>query len=344
MRAAVLRNDAVVVDEFADPEPAFGQVLVRTLACGICGSDLHFVAHGRRLTELTRQAGLDAEIDFARDIFMGHEFAAEVVEVGPDTRALPPGTVVTSMPGMITMEGPKSLAYSNEYPGGYAEQMLLSAPLLLEVPNGLDARRAALTEPMAVGWHAVNRSGIAAGSAALVLGCGPVGLAVIAGLRLRGIEPIVAADFSPTRRALAGVMGAHEVVDPVHEPGIDAWRRADGRRPLVVFEAVGIPGMLDAAMRDAPANSRILVVGVCMEADTVQPVYGIMKELSVQFALGYDPVEFAQTLRAIAEGELDVGPLITGVVGLDEVPRAFEQLANPDAQAKVLVDPARQPG
>jgi threonine dehydrogenase-like Zn-dependent dehydrogenase len=217
--------------------------------------------------------------------------------------------------------------------------MLLSAPLLLEVPSGLPADHAAMTEPMAVGRHAVNRSGIQPGSAALVLGCGPVGLAVIASLRLQAIEPIVAAEFSPGRRALALRMGAHEVVDPLKEPGIAAWRRVDGRRPLVVFEAVGVPGLIDAAMRDAPANSRIVVVGVCMEPDTVQPAYGILKELSVQFVLGYDPNEFDATLRAIAEGQLDVAPLITGRVGLDGVPGAFDQLTRPDAHAKIVVEP-----
>jgi threonine dehydrogenase-like Zn-dependent dehydrogenase len=340
VRAAVLRKGAIVVDDFPEPVPQFGQVLVRTLACGICGSDLHFLNHGHQLIELGHEAGVDPEIDLERDVFMGHEFAAEVLEVGPDTMALAPGTIVTSMPGMITLEGPKSLAYSNEYPAGYSERMLLSAPLLLEVPNGLDARRAALTEPMAVGWHAVNRSGIEPGQSALVIGCGPVGLAVIAALRLRGIEPIVAADFSPARRRLAGTMGAHDAVDPSQEPAVDAWRRVDGRRPLVVFEAVGVPGMIDAAMRDAPANSRILVVGVCMEPDTVRPAFGILKELSVQFALGYDPMEFADTLRAIADGRLDVAPLITGVVGLDGVPGAFADLADPGAHAKVLVEPA----
>jgi threonine dehydrogenase-like Zn-dependent dehydrogenase len=339
MRAAVLRAGEMVVDDVPDPVPAFGQVLVRTLACGICGSDLHFVTHGRRLAQLSAEAGLDVELDFGRDIFMGHEFSAEVLEVGPDTLALSPGTVVTSMPGMITLEGPKNLAYSNDYPAGYSERMLLSAPLLLEVPNGLAPDHAAMTEPMAVGWHAVNRSGIQQGTAALVLGCGPVGLAVIAALRMQGIDPVVAADFSPVRRELAGRMGAHEVVDPATETAMEAWRRVDGRRPLVVFEAVGVPGVIDGAMRDVPANSRIVVVGVCMEPDTVQPAYGILKELSIQFVLGYDPTEFAASLRAIAEGQLDVAPLITGHVDLDGVPSAFQELAQPDTHAKIVVEP-----
>lgn len=191
MKAALLRQGAVVVDEVADPRPGFGQVLVEVKACGICGSDLHFVRHGEEMLRLAGEmTGLpefgDARTDLGRDVFMGHEFSAEVLETGPDTQAPPPGTLVTSLPVMVTMDGVEPLVYSNNFPCGYAERMLLSAPMLLTVPNGLDPKPAALTEPMAVGLHAVNRSDIAPGEGALVLGCGPIGIAVIAALKLRG--------------------------------------------------------------------------------------------------------------------------------------------------------------
>jgi threonine dehydrogenase-like Zn-dependent dehydrogenase len=218
--------------------------------------------------------------------------------------------------------------------------MLLSSLLATKVPNGLDPRLAALTEPMAVGVHAVNKSGIKAGEAAVVLGAGPVGLACISALKRLGAEPIVAADFSAKRRELAITMGAHEAMDPRTEPAIEAWRRVDGVKPLVVFEAVGVPGMLDQAMRDAPRGGRVLVVGVCMEQDSVRPMIGIGKELVISFALGYDPFEFGSTLRAIADGEIDVAPLITGHVGIADVPQAFEDLAKPDEHCKILVEPA----
>jgi threonine dehydrogenase-like Zn-dependent dehydrogenase len=246
---------------------------------------------------------------------------------------------VTSIPVMFDAEGVRDLVYTNDLPAGYGERMLLSAPMLNPVPAGLDARHAALTEPTAVGLHAVNRSGIAAGEGALVLGCGPVGLAVVAVLAQRGIEPIVAADFSPTRRAMAGAMGAHEVVDPAVEPAFDGWARTGSGRPLVVYEAVGVPGMIDDVMRRAPLRSRILVVGVCMERDTITPFFGIPKELEVRFSFGYDPMEFAESLRAIAEGQLNVTPMVTGEVDLDGVPGAFADLAHPDEHCKILVVP-----
>jgi threonine dehydrogenase-like Zn-dependent dehydrogenase len=345
MRAAALKSGTVYVrDDVSEPEPGFGQVLVHVKACGICGSDLHFAQHGAEMLELGRQMegmpDLGApEVDLDRDVFMGHEFSAEVLEVGPDTVGPDPGAIVTSIPVLLTMTGVRPIVYSNEVHGGYGERMLLSAPMLLEVPNGLDPRHAALTEPMAVGLHAVNRSGVEPGQGALVLGCGPVGLAVIAALALRGIEPIVASDLSTARRALAATMGAHEVVDPRGEPAFDAWRRTGGTRDLVVFEAIGVPGIIDDALRAAPPRTKVVVVGVCMQPDTVHPFFACAKELDLRFSMAYDPMEFAATLRHIAEGDIDVAPMITGEVGLDGVPGAFEALANPDEHCKILVCP-----
>jgi threonine dehydrogenase-like Zn-dependent dehydrogenase len=134
-------------------------------------------------------------------------------------------------------------------------------------------------------------------------------------------------------------MGAHEAVDPRDEPAFDAWSRVGGSRSLVVFEAIGVPGIIDSALQCAPPRTKIVVVGVCMERDTITPFFGIGKELTVQFVLGYDPMEFAASLRSIAEGEIDVAPMITGRVGLDAVPDAFGQLANPDQHCKILVVP-----
>lgn len=347
MRAAALKSGRIYVrDDVPEPEPGFGQVLVQVKACGICGSDLHFAKHGADMLALTDEVegmpdmGMgDMKIDLDRDVFMGHEFAAEVLEVGPDTVGPAAGTLVTSIPILLSMTGVQGIVYSNEVAAGYGERMLLSAPMLHEVPNGLSAQHAALTEPMAVGLHAVNKSNIVAAEGALVLGCGPVGLAVIAALKLKGVDHVVAADFSPARRALASTMGAHEVVDPATEPAFEAWGRTGKGRPLVVFEAIGVPGIINSVLRSAPHGSRVVVVGVCMQPDHISPFFGISKELNLQFVLGYDPMEFAATLRSIAEGEIDVAPMITGEVDLDGVPGAFDALANPDAHCKILVTP-----
>jgi 2-desacetyl-2-hydroxyethyl bacteriochlorophyllide A dehydrogenase len=337
MRAAVLRGGRMVCrEDVAEPVPTSGQVLVGVRACGICGSDLHFAKHGAEMLcviDQMRGAPIGGGLDLAQDVFMGHEFAAEVLDAGPDTQAPPAGTIVTSVPVLLSQRGIESLVYTNSAVGGYAERMLLSAPLLLTVPNGLDPRQAALTEPLAVGLHAVNKAGVRQGDSTLVVGCGPVGVAVIAALKSQGVERIVAADFSPKRRQLAETMGAHQTVDPAQESPYDVVR------PAVIFESVGLPGILDEVMRMAPANSHVVSVGACMEPDPLRPVVAAMKELSLQFVFGYSPEEFAATLRAIAEGEIDVAPLITGQVGLAEVGSAFDELASPAEHCKILVTP-----
>jgi len=337
MRAAVLRDGRMIYrDDVPDPIPETGQVLVGVRACGICGSDLHFAAHGAQVLEMSNRVARGAggmHVDLNRDVFMGHEFCAEVLEAGPDTETHPPGTLVTSLPLLLSTQGVEPIVYSNSTIGGYAERMLLSAPLLLPIPNGLDFKHASLTEPMAVGLHAVNKSAIAPGETALVLGCGPIGIAIIASLRARGIEAIVAADFSPKRRELATEMGAHQTLDPAQGSPFDTVK------PAVVFEAVGVPGIIDDVLLRARSGTRLVVAGVCMEADTVHPFFAIAKEINVQFVLAYTPEEFTDSLRALAEGDIDATPLITGEVGLDAVGAAFDDLADPERHCKILVTP-----
>ncbi len=347
MRAAVMRDWQLRVDDLPDPVPGPGQVLTRVLACGICGSDLHLLVHGeesRRVGEELNEGrppepGAMVMFDPAKDTVMGHEFCCEVIDLGPGVSNLAVGDIVVSLPVAFDTSGLHGIGFSNTYNGGYAELMVLNELTGIKVPSGLPAELAAMTEPLAVGVHAVAKSRIAKGDAAVVLGCGPVGLACIADLRMRGIGPIVAADFSPKRRQLAEQLGADVVVDPRETPAIDAWRSIDGSKPLVIFEAVGVPGMIEQAMRMAPKDARILVVGACMQEDRIHPMLGIGRELSIQFALGYTPEEFGSSLRAIAEGTVDLSPWLTGTVDVDGVPQAFRDLGNPEQHAKILVVP-----
>jgi threonine dehydrogenase-like Zn-dependent dehydrogenase len=361
MRAAIFRQGEIVVDTLPEPVPGAGQVLVKTLACGICGSDLHARKHAHRMADMRRFLSTNLKpMDPSRDVVFGHEFCCEVIDHGPSTqKRFKPGTRVCSVPGLVSAEGPQGIGYSNENVGGYAERMLLSEALLLEVPNGLSAEHAALTEPLAVGIHAVEKANIRGDEVPLVIGCGPVGLAVIAGLKLKGLHPIVAADYSPARRALAEKMGADIVIDPAKAAPFTTWaehaamtaEQKAARPPAqmwlpalkqaLIFECVGIPGVIQSIFEGAPRDARIVVVGVCMETDTSEPMLGIMKELNVQYVLGYTPAEFASSLRLLAEGKVDAAQLITGTVGLDGVAQAFSDLANPERHTKILIEPWR---
>jgi len=332
----------LVVEDVPEPVPGPGDALIAVKACGICGSDLHALHYADELVAITREMGVPIAFDPARDFIMGHEFTGEVLELGPMTDGSPvqPGDLVTSLPIALTPTGMEPVgAYSNIYNGAYADRMRLTAGMCMRIPNGLDHRRAALTEPMAVGRHAVARSAITTAESAVVLGAGPVGLAVVAELRRSGIETIVVSDFSPRRRAVALAMGATVAVDPAVEDPMAAWTTADGRRVPVVFDAIGVPGTLEAVIKAAPPMGRVCVVGSCMQSDSVRPLVAQAKQLTIIFSFAYDPFEFGDTLRAIAEGEIDVAPMITGTCGVEGVPAAFDALGNPEEHVKILVEP-----
>jgi threonine dehydrogenase-like Zn-dependent dehydrogenase len=107
----------------------------------------------------------------------------------------------------------------------------------------------------------------------------------------------------------------------------------------VVFECVGVPGVIEEIISSAPIYSRVVVVGVCMEPDRFRPAMAINKEIDLRFVLGYTPLEFRDALHLLADGKVDGAPMITGTVGLDGVAAAFDALADPEVHAKILVDP-----
>ncbi len=305
MRAAIFRQGEIVVDTMPEPVPGAGQVLVKTLACGICGSDLHARKHAHRLAAISERIPGRKPMDPSRDVVFGHEFCCEVIDYGPGTqKRFKAGTRVCALPALLTPTGPQGIGYSNDNVGGYAERMLLSEPLLLEVPNGLSPEHAALTEPLAVGVHAVEKARVQGDEVPLVIGCGPVGLAVIAALKIKGLHPIVAADYSPARRALAERLGADVVIDPARtqpyaswaehaampaeekaaRPPRPPWRAFQpALKPALIFECVGVPGLIQQVFEGAPRDARIVVVGVCMETDHAEPLLGIIKELNVHY-------------------------------------------------------------
>jgi len=378
MRAIVCQRGELTLTERPEPEPGPGQVRISVLRCGICGSDLH-ARHGcDAWAELAARAGYERFARSEQEIVFGHEFSGEVAEYGPGCREdAPTGTAVVALPLLRGAEGVDTLGLSVHAPGAYAEQLIVQESLMMPVPNGLGPDIAALTEPMAVALHAVRRGELSRRTVAIVVGCGPIGLSVILMLKARGVRTVVASDYSPARRALAVACGADVVLDPAEEqpfkaverrgqvPDIPsalelavgtreklgrlpfgwwhAWRLAEtlGAAPRhpVIFECVGVPGVIESIIDGAPLFSRVVVVGVCVGSDRFTPSMAINKEIDLRFLLGYTPLEFRDTLQLLAEGELDPRPLLTGTVGLEGVESAFEALANPEAHAKILIDP-----
>ena len=356
MRAVVRRGPALYLETVPDPVPGEGQILVKTLACGICGSDLHALHHAEHMVELANKSGGHKYMDPSKDVVFGHEFCAEVLDTGPNTEArFKPGTKICSVPITFSANGPEIVGYSNDFPGGYGEQMTLLQDLCFEVPNGLSAQHAALTEPFAVGEHAVAKAHLGPDTVPMVIGCGPVGISVIAALKARGVGPVIAADFSPVRRKMAETFGADEVIDPAEISPHARWKDLDVPPTLtekimadvtgspykraIIFECVGVPGLLQQLIVAAPPETEIVVVGVCMESDAMEPFIASDKEIDMRFVFGYSAEEFEQTLRHLAEGVIDGGPLITGTVGLEGVAGAFEELSKAQTHAKIMVEP-----
>ena len=380
MRAVSCKDAKLEVVDLPDPQPGRGQLLIEVLRCGICGSDLHARTHCDELADVTSEVGYDGIFRSDQAAVLGHEFCGEVLEHGPHTgRALRTGTKVVSFPLLRRDGAVHPTGLSTAAPGGYAEQTLVEESLTFAVPNGLSTELATLTEPMAVGLHAVRRSEIGKGQVAVVIGCGPVGLAVVCMLKASGVRTVIASDFSPGRRALAASCGADVVVDPAEEspfasasehghlvaaadvldlavgtmeklrriplvPWQRIWQLAEAvgaatpKHP-VVFECVGVPGVIDQIVTGAPLFSRVVVVGVCMQPDRIRPALAINKEIDLRFVLGYTPREFRDSLYLLADGKVDAAPIVTGVVGLEGVDSAFAALADPEAHAKILIDP-----
>lgn len=380
MKAVSCLEGELSVIDLPAPQPGRGQLLLNVTRCGICGSDLHAKDHAGELVETLDAVGYR---DFMRNdtpVVMGHEFCGEVADRGQGVgKEFKPGTLVVTLPLLRASGGVHLTGLSPLAPGAYAEQVVGEAALSFAVPNGLSAEIAALTEPMAVALHAVRRSGLGKKDAAVVVGCGPVGLAIICHLKAMGVESIIASDFAPGRRALAARCGADVVVDPAKGSPFDAlgerkgvitdvpglyelgvgsmeklrkvpgwqhlYRLADtlgaaGPKKPVIFECVGVPGMIDGIVAAAPLGARIVVAGVCMVDDTVRPAVANGKEIEMRFVFGYTPLEFRDTLYLLADGKVDASALVTGTVGLDGVDAAFRALGDPERHAKILIDPA----
>lgn len=378
MKAVACQNTKLELVELPEPEPAEGQVLVNVLRCGICGSDLHARHHADEQADVLAEAGYDGFMRSDQRVVFGHEFCGEVAVYGPKTkRKIASGAPVVALPLLRRGEDVHAIGLSAAAPGAYAEQVVVEESLMFALPNGLTPDLGVLTEPIAIGWHAVRRAEIKKGDTAIVIGCGPVGLAVISMLKARGVRTIVASDFSPGRRELASACGASIVVDPSDESPYEAagdrghlrsvpdaadlaiatmeklgrlpvpwhyvWRVAEtlGATPKhpVIFECVGVPGILDGIIASAPLFSRVVVVGVCMEPDKIRPAMAINKEIDLRFVVGYTPLEFRDTLHMLAEGKVNATPIVTGSVGLPGVEAAFDALQDPEKHAKILIDP-----
>ncbi len=341
MKAAYIQQGEVRVGEIPDPVPAQGQALVRTHSCGLCASEAHFLHSGQHVIDLSREhGGAYTALDMSRPFVPGHEYVGEILDYGPGSdRKVKPGRRVTSIPIMRAGGSHAVVGFSHDCPGGFGEYMLLDEGFLLEVPNGLDDDLAAMTEPLAVGLEHARRGRPSKDDAALVIGCGAIGLGVIAGLKLLGIAPIVAADFHESRRDLAIAMGADVAVDPRVTLPYAPLADAGGRQVNLIYECVGLPGMLQQIVSAAPFEARIVMGGYCMEPEPLYVFSAQNKRLNIQFAAGEEPQDMELAMRSIADGTVDVRPWLGARIGLSGAAQALAEMSGPLAPVRTVIDP-----
>jgi len=341
MRAAIFQeiSKPLVIGDAANPVPGPHDLILKVKNCGICGSDLH-------MTEPT------SIMPLALGAIMGHEFAGEVVEVGSAVKgSWKSGDRVAGFPficcgdatpclnlsygrGMCAKGLPVGLGQS---PGAYAEFVRIGSSGGYRLPDSVSFREGALVEPLAVGLHAVDMAKMERGATVLVIGAGPVGLATMLWAKFLGARHVIVSERAETRRAFAAKFGATDAIDP-SQPLTPQVEKIAGKGPDIIFECVGVPGLIGQTMMEAPRGGKIVVAGVCQQPDTFMPLMGIVKELNLQFVLGYRPADFDYVIAMIASDRIDVSHMITDIVDLDGLPSAFEALRKPSHQCKVMLE------
>ena len=340
MKAAVFKEvgQPLALESVADPVPEPFELVMKVSFCGICGTDLHATREG--LT--TACCGQ----------ILGHEYVGEIVEVGKEADGnWKVGDRVCAMPfigcgrclpcaaGRFFECANKKVSGVDD-PGGFAEFVTTGSRETILLPDDLDLQSAALVEPLAVGIHAVRIADVKAGSRVMVIGAGPIGLAVALWCRFFGAREVIVSEVTKTRAALAKTMGATAVIHPDLDSGAEGllqqFSDIAGGAPDVIFECVGAPGLLQQCIEMAPHHGKIIPVGVCEQPDAIIPFFGLVKEVRIQFAIAYTRDDFDTCVAMLGERRIDVSPMVTDIVSLDELPDAFEALRTPSHQCKVL--------
>jgi (R,R)-butanediol dehydrogenase/meso-butanediol dehydrogenase/diacetyl reductase len=325
-------HQPLVIETLPDPAPGAGEVVVRVERCGICGSDLH----------MSEDPALGAA---PGDVF-GHEFAGEVVALGKATGHLALGDLVSVVP--LKSCGACAHCRSGEVQwcaqfglqgGGYAEFAVTRPNQCVKLPQSASLADGAIIEPLAVALHGVRLSGLAAGDTVLVLGAGPIGLAVAFWAKRLGAARVVVQDIADWQRERALAMGADGFVCATADPVAASATAFAGEQPAIVFECVGVPGLIAQAVQQVRNRGTILLLGLCTRLDTINSFAMLSKEVRLVTSAFFTLQDYQDALDALAAGAVEPQLMVTGTVGLDDTPGMFEALKQRTHECKVLIAP-----
>ncbi len=324
-------HNPLALETLPDPTPDAGQVVVKVGRCGICGSDLH-------MTE-------DAAYGCQHGDVLGHEFAGEVVELGKEVEGLKTGDLVSVIPlkscGRCEHCRKGEVQWCAQFGlqgGGYAEYALTRPNQCIRLPDAITLADGAIIEPLAVALHGVNLSGLQKGDKVLVLGAGPIGLAAAFWARRMGAAKVAVQDIAEFQRGRALEMGADMfVVDPADPIG--SAERALGGKADIVFECVGMPGLIAQAVDQVRNRGTILLLGLCTKPDTFNSFAMLSKEAKLVTSAFFTVPEYQAALDALAGGAIEPRLLVTDTITLESVPEVYEGLKRRTEQCKVLIAP-----
>jgi (R,R)-butanediol dehydrogenase/meso-butanediol dehydrogenase/diacetyl reductase len=323
-------ND-VRLDPVEPPRPGNSDVVVKVKACGVCGSDLTYIKIGG----IHRKPGGVTPI--------GHEAAGEVITVGSNVKGVSVGqrVIINPMmtPSYIGSGGPE---------GAFTEELLVRdarlGDSLLPMPDGLPFEVAALTEPLAVALHGVNRAQAKAGDKIVVFGCGPIGLGMVLWLVDRGVTDVVALDLSPERLERATALGARAVINPVKEDVRSRLLELHGSARVFSREVVGTDAYIDAAgapnilsdvISMAKYQSRLVVTAAYMKPVQIDLGAMLTTEMTITTAVGY-PDEMPDVIAALPRLRDKARSLISHRFPFERVIDALGVAGTPGS-AKVMI-------
>jgi (R,R)-butanediol dehydrogenase/meso-butanediol dehydrogenase/diacetyl reductase len=340
MRAMVFRgaDKPLALETIDDPTPGEAEVVLKVGRCGICGTDLHRTEKNL----ITHQEGA----------VLGHEFSGEVVAIGKNVTTLSVGDKVTALPYLgcntciyCVSGSPHFCALATNIGdimqrGAFAEYVIAGAPFTIKLPDGLSLADGALIEPVATALRGVMRADLKPGQKVLVLGAGPIGLAVAYWAKRAAAGKVVVQASSKRRAEFADKMGADKFVAP--EEGVRPEQTAGaalGGLADVVFECVGSPGLIDQAIRSVRVGGVVVVLGACAHRDQWTPIAGLVKEIDLRFSMVYNINEYHVAIDAMDAGDFTLRALVSETVDLEHTAEAFEALRGPSHRCKVLVAP-----
>ncbi|KAJ5116624.1 alcohol dehydrogenase [Penicillium angulare] len=338
------------VDKVEEPKCKKGEIKMKPAFVGICGSDLHEYTSGPVLVPKSNHP-ITGE---SSPVTMGHEFSGTIEEVGEGVNHLRPGQRAVVRPTIFDKECAACTQGSQHccknigfiglsgYGGGMAEHIVAPAGHYYPLPDSIALEHASLIEPLAVAWHAVDRSPFKANDNTLVLGAGPIGIGTVQVLSLRGAKNIIVVELLPNRKELAKQYGATHVLDP-REVDIPTAVRGltDQNGVELVFDTAGVEVALNGVIEATRVQGTIVNIAV-WEARPAIDVNDLMyREINYMGATLYDENSFQQVINALHYGQLKPHGMISTKLKLqDAVDKGFKQLLEArDSYCKILVDP-----